>query len=215
MRYISSEKELKKISIYTNILEVENLISALFYKSEIIDWGDKINIAIIDSMDPFYIKKVQDSEIVFDITGGYPQQRTKEQRIYRGSGKENKKNVQVWLEFILSLFSIDDSRDQISFVDFFKEVEDYKKIDIKKYNLSKEILDDLENYKKSEISKKNNRRVIVFLTNGNIMFPLKEKETLKEGTLKKYGIKSFLKSSKLMFGQQKDILGRVFELEKK
>ncbi|MFA6709351.1 MAG: hypothetical protein WCR79_06605, partial [Fusobacterium sp.] len=72
MRYVSSEKELKRISIYTNMPEITNLLSMGFYKSDLNVKDEKINIAIIDSSEPFFIKKIGESEIIFDVTGGYP-----------------------------------------------------------------------------------------------------------------------------------------------
>ncbi|MFK4785731.1 hypothetical protein [Fusobacterium sp. MFO224] len=211
MRYISSEKELKRISIYTNMPEIESLLSMGFYKSDLSDKDEKINVAIIDSAEPFFIKKIRDSEIIFDVTGGYPQIK---KTIYRGTGKDNRKNSKIWLEFIMTLFSVDSCSEPFSLVEFFKEMEDYRKIKIKKYPLTKEIIQDLDNYEKMEVSRKNKKRMLLFLINTYVVFPNKDKNNLKFGMERKYGIKSFLKGSKIMFAPESDILGHVFEIEK-
>lgn len=211
MRYISSEKELKRISIYTNMPEIESVLSMGFYKSDLSDKDEKINVSIIDSAEPFFIKKIRESEIIFDVTGGYPQIK---QTIYRGTGKDNRKNSKVWLEFIMTLFSVDSCSEPFSLVEFFKKMEDYRKIKIKKYPLTKEIIQDLDNYERAEVSRKNKKRMLLFLINAYVVFPNKDKNNLKFGMERKYGIKSFLKGSKIMFSPESNIPGYVFEIEK-
>lgn len=211
MRYVSSEKELKRISIYTNMPEITNLLSMGFYKSDLNIKDEKINIAIIDSSEPFFIKRIGESEIIFDVTGGYPKIK---QKIYRGNNKENRKNSKIWLEFIIALFSVDGCSESFSLFEFFKEMESYVKIKIKKYPLTKEIIQDLDDYEKAEVSKRNNKRMLLFLANAYKVFPNKDKDNLKFGMEKKYGIKSFLKCSKIMFDPDSSIPGYIFEIEK-
>lgn len=211
MRYISSEKGLKRISIYTNMSEIKNVLSIVFYKSDLTIKDEKINIAIIDSAEPFFIKKVRESEIIFDVTGGYPQIK---QKIYRGNSKENRKNSKVWLEFIMALFSVDDCSESFSLLGFFEEMESYKKIKIKKYPLTKEIIEDLNNYERIERSIKNNKRMLLFLLNAYRIIPKEIKNNLEFGMERKYGIKSFFKCSKIMFDPKSNEPGYFFEIEK-
>lgn len=211
MRYISSEKELKRISIYTNMQEIESILSSGFYKSDLSVKDEKINVSIIDSSEPFFIKKVRESEIIFDVTGGYPKIK---QKIYRGISKDNRKNAKVWLEFIMSLFSVDSCSEPFSLVEFFKEMEHYQRIEIKKYPLKKEMINDLDNYRDNELAKINTKRMLLFLINAYVVFPNKDKDNLRYGMERKYGIKSFLKGSKIMFNSKDTSLGYVFEIEK-
>lgn len=59
MRYISDEKELRKISIYTNIESVKKSLEQFFYKKETEEdsESERINVAIIDSSEPFQQKE--------------------------------------------------------------------------------------------------------------------------------------------------------------
>ena len=74
MRYVSDEKELRKISIYTNIESVKKSLEKFFYKKETEEdsESERINVAIIDSSEPFSTKGTNNSEVIFDVTGGYP-----------------------------------------------------------------------------------------------------------------------------------------------
>ena len=69
MRYISDDKELRKISIYTNIKKVEEDLKTFFYKAEIEEnpaESERIQIAIIDSVSLF-LQEISKTQRLFLI----------------------------------------------------------------------------------------------------------------------------------------------------
>lgn len=215
MRYISEEKELRKISIYTNIKSVEEELKKFFYKVDSIDENssenERIHIAIIDSSEPFSTKNTLNSEVIFDITGGYPNSK---QRVYKGVNKSSLAKADLWLEIITSVFSVEISADRLDLHGYIEEMENYKKMDIKKYLLTEEMINDLANYEELPKSKINHQRFIYIVINGHIVFPVKSKEILIEGMKWKYGIRAFQKTCKYMFDKNDTSLGYVYEIKK-
>ena len=194
MRYVSDEKELRKISIYTNIESVKKSLEKFFYKKETEEdsESERINVAIIDSSEPFSTKGTNNSEVIFDVTGGYPNTK---QRVYKGVNKASLSKAELWLEIITSVFSVEISAEKLDLPGYLEELEKYQKMDIKKYVLTEEMIKDLEGYKELPKSKINHQRFIYAVINGYIVFPVKAKETIINGMEWKYGIKAFQKLS--------------------
>lgn len=215
MRYVSDEKELRKISIYTNIEKVkEKLSETTFYKINSADdpkHSEKILVAIIDSSEPFSTKNIMNSEVIFDVTGGYP---VSKQRVYKGVNKESLAKVELWLEIITSVFSIEVSADKLDLHGYLEQLENYRKMDIRKYKLTEDILTDLTGYEELPKSKISSQRFIYVVINGHIIFPVKSKEILIKGMEWKYGIKTFQKTCKYMFDPKDTALGYVYEIKK-
>lgn len=213
MRYISDKKELRKISIYTNIDTVKKDLEICFYKKECGNElpSEKIHIAIIDSSEPFSTRETNNSEVIFDVTGGYP---VTKQRVYKGINKESLLKVNLWLEIITSVFSVEISADKLDLPRYLEELEKYRKMDIKKYLLTEEIIKDLEGYKENDKSKINTRRFVYAVINGHIIFPVKAKQIFVEGMEWKYGIKAFQKTCKYLFDKNDKSLGYVYEITK-
>lgn len=214
MRYISEEKELKKISIYTNIISVKEKLDDFFYKKDSINdtQDERIHIAIIDSTEPFSTKEINNSEVIFDITGGYP---VTKQRVYKGIGKESLMKIDLWLEMTTSVFSTEISSEKLDISNYLEELEKFKKIDIKKYVLTEEIIKDLEGYQELEKSKISSKRFIYAVINGYNIFPIKTKKTIIEGMEWKYGIKAFQKTCNYLFQPRDTVLGYIYEITKK
>ena len=213
MRYISDEKELRKISIYTNIESVKKSLEQFFYKKETEEdsESERINVAIIDSSEPFSTKGTNNSEVIFDVTGGYPNTK---QRVYKGVNKASLSKADLWLEIITSVFSVEISAEKLDLPGYLEELEKYQKMDIKKYVLTDEMIKDLEGYKELPKSKINHQRFIYAVINGYIVFPVKAKETIINGMEWKYGIKAFQKNCKYMFEKNDTVLGYVYEIKK-
>lgn len=180
MRYVSDEKELRKISIYTNIESVKKSLEKFFYKKETEEdsESERINVAIIDSSEPFSTKGTNNSEVIFDVTGGYPNTK---QRVYKGVNKASLSKAELWLEIITSVFSVEISAEKLDLPGYLEELEKYQKMDIKKYVLTEEMIKDLEGYKELPKSKINHQRFIYAVINGYIVFPVKAKETIING----------------------------------
>lgn len=180
MRYVSDEKELRKISIYTNIESVKKSLEKFFYKKETEEdsESERINVAIIDSSEPFSTKGTNNSEVIFDVTGGYPNTK---QRVYKGVNKASLSKAELWLEIITSVFSVEISAEKLDLPGYLEELEKYQKMDIKKYVLTEEMVKDLEGYKELPKSKINHQRFIYAVINGYIVFPVKAKETIING----------------------------------
>ena len=213
MRYVSDEKELRKISIYTNIESVKKSLEKFFYKKETEEdsESERINVAIIDSSEPFSTKGTNNSEVIFDVTGGYPNTK---QRVYKGVNKASLSKADLWLEIITSVFSVEISAEKLDLPGYLEELEKYQKMDIKKYVLTDEMIKDLEGYKELTKSKINHQRFIYAVINGYIVFPVKAKETIINGMEWKYGIKAFQKTCKYMFEKNDTVLGYVYEIKK-
>lgn len=213
MRYISDDKELRKISIYTNIENLKKSLEKFFHKEEIGEniTDEKINVAIIDSSEPFSTKETNNSEVIFDVTGGYPNSK---QRVYKGVNKASLSKAELWLEIITSVFSVEISADKLDLPGYLDELEKYQKMDIKKYVLTEDMIKDLEGYQELTKSKINHQRFIYAVINGYIVFPVKSKETIIKGMEWKYGIKAFQKTCKYMFDKNDTMLGYVYEIKK-
>lgn len=213
MRYVSDEKELRKISIYTNIDSIKKELQKFFYKIECGNElpNEKIHIAIIDSSEPFSTKETNNSEMIFDVTGGYPMTK---QRVYKGVNKDSLSKAPLWFEIISTVFSVEISADKLDLPSYLEELEKYKKMDIKKYVLTEEMIKDLEGYEDTLKTKLNNKRFIYVVINGHIIFPVKSKKTIVEGMEWKYGIKTFQKTCKYPFDKKDQTLGYVYEITK-
>lgn len=213
MRYISDDKELRKISIYTNIENLKKSLEKFFHREEIGEnvTDEKINVAIIDSSEPFSTKETNNSEVIFDVTGGYPNSK---QRVYKGVNKASLSKAELWLEIITSVFSVEISADKLDLPGYLDELEKYQKMDIKKYVLTEDMIKDLEGYQELTKSKINHQRFIYAVINGYIVFPVKSKETIIKGMEWKYGIKAFQKTCKYMFDKNDTMLGYVYEIKK-
>lgn len=214
MRYISDEKELRKISIYTNIKSVEEQLKKFFYKADIEEdpaSSERIQIAVIDSSEPFSTKNTLNSEVIFDITGGYPNTK---QRVYKGVNKASLAKADLWLEIITSVFSVEISADKLDLHGYIEELENYKKMDIKKYLLTEDMINDLAGFEELPKAKGNKQRFIYIVINGYLVFPVKTKELIINGMEWKYGIKAFQKTCKYMFDKTDNILGYVYEIKK-
>lgn len=214
MRYISNEKEMRRLSIYTNIKSVEDILEKKsFYKidSKQDNNDERILVAIIDSSEPFFTRNVMDSEVIFDITGGYPNSK---KRVYKGISKLSLLKVDLWLEIIMSAFSVEVSADKLDLPNYLEELENYKKIDVKKYILTEEIIRDLDDYDLGPKSKKNENRLLYIIINGHVIFPSREKDVLTKGMEWKYGLKTFQKTCQYMFDKKDETLGYVYELKK-
>lgn len=214
MRYISDEKELRKVSIYTNIENIKKELEKFFYKvqtpTDKIE-NERIHVAIIDSTEPFSTKNILNAEVIFDVTGGYPNTK---QRVYKGVNKSSLEKANLWLEIITTVFSVEISADKLDLPGYLEELEKYQKMDIKKYLLTEDILNDLKDYKELPKSKINNNRFIYAVINGYVIFPVKSKETLINGMEWKYGIKAFQKTCKYMFNKDEMVLGYIYEIKK-
>lgn len=213
MRYISDDKELRKISIYTNIENLKKSLEKFFHREEIGEniTDERINVAIIDSSEPFSTKETNNSEVIFDVTGGYPNSK---QRVYKGVNKASLSKAELWLEIITSVFSVEISADKLDLPGYLDELEKYQKMDIKKYVLTEDMIKDLEGYQELTKSKINHQRFIYAVINGYIVFPVKSKETIIKGMEWKYGIKAFQKTCKYMFDKNDTMLGYVYEIKK-
>lgn len=213
MRYISDDKELRKISIYTNIENLKKSLEKFFHREEIGEniTDERINVAIIDSSEPFSTKETNNSEVIFDVTGGYPNSK---QRVYKGVNKASLSKAELWLEIITSVFSVEISADKLDLPGYLDELEKYQKMDIKKYVLTEDMIKDLEGYQELTKSKINHQRFIYVVINGYIVFPVKSKETIIKGMEWKYGIKAFQKTCKYMFDKNDTMLGYVYEIKK-
>lgn len=214
MRYISDEKELRKISIYTNIESLKEELGKFFYKTDIEENpnnSERIQVAIIDSSEPFSTKNTMNSEVIFDITGGYPNSK---QRVYKGVNKDSLTKADLWLEVITSVFSVEISADKLDLHGYLEEIEKYKKMDIRKYLLTEDMINDLAGYEELPKAKANNQRFIYIVINGHVVFPVKSKEILINGMEQKYGIKAFQKTCKYMFDKNDTTLGYVYEIKK-
>lgn len=214
MRYISDDKELRKISIYTNIKKVEEDLKTFFYKAEIEEnpaESERIQIAVIDSSEPFSTRNIQNSEVIFDITGGYPNSK---QRVYKGINKSSLAKADLWLEVITSVFSVEISSEKLDLHGYIEELENYRKMDIKKYLLTEDIINDLIGYEELPKSKLNTQRFIYIVINGYNVFPVKTKELIIKGMEWKYGIKAFQKTCKYIFEKNDPTLGYVYEIKK-
>ncbi len=212
MRYISDEKELRKIAIYTNIDSIKEKLEKNFHKEEVeVLEDDRIFVSIIDSSEPFSTKSTLNSEVIFDVTGGYPNSK---QRVYKGVNKSSLAKADLWLEVIMSLFSVEISADKLDLPAYLDELEKYQKMDIKKYILTEEMIKDLEGYEELPKSKINHQRFIYTVINGYIIFPVKSKEAIIKGMEWKYGIKAFQKTCKYMFDKKDVSLGYVYEIKK-
>ena len=121
MRYVSDEKELRKISIYTNIESVKKSLEKFFYKKETEEdsESERINVAIIDSSEPFSTKGTNNSEVIFDVTGGYPNTK---QRVYKGVNKASLSKAELWLEIITSVFSVEISAEKLDLPGYLEEL---------------------------------------------------------------------------------------------
>ena len=168
-------------------------------------------MAIIDSSEPFSTKGTNNSEVIFDVTGGYPNTK---QRVYKGVNKASLSKADLWLEIITSVFSVEISAEKLDLPGYLEELEKYQKMDIKKYVLTEEMIKDLEGYKELPKSKINHQRFIYAVINGYIVFPVKAKETIINGMEWKYGIKAFQKTCKYMFEKNDTVLGYVYEIKK-
>lgn len=212
MRYISDEKELRKLAIYTNIESIKKNLEKFFYKEEkeILE-DERIFVSIIDSSEPFSTKSTLSSEVIFDVTGGYPNSK---QRVYKGVNKASLSKAELWLEIITSVFSVEISADKLDLPGYLEELERYQKMDIKKYVLTEEMIKDLEGYEELPKSKVNYQRFIYAVINGYIVFPVKAKETIIKGMEWKYGIKAFQKTCKYMFDKNDTSFGYVYEIKK-
>ena len=212
MRYISDEKELRKLAIYTNIDNVKKNLEKIFHKeeNEVLE-DDRIFVSIIDSSEPFSTKSTLSSEVIFDVTGGYPNSK---QRVYKGVNKASLSKAELWLEIITSVFSVEISADKLDLSGYLDELEKYKKMDIKKYILTEEMIKDLEGYEELPKSKINHQRFIYAVINGYTIFPVKSKETIIKGMEWKYGIKAFQKTCKYMFEKNDNLLGYIYEIKK-
>ena len=212
MRYISDEKELRKLAIYTNIDNVKKNLEKFFHKeeNEVLE-DDRIFVSIIDSSEPFSTKSTLSSEVIFDVTGGYPNSK---QRVYKGVNKASLSKAELWLEIITSVFSVEISADKLDLSGYLDELEKYKKMDIKKYILTEEMIKDLEGYEELPKSKINHQRFIYAVINGYTIFPVKSKETIIKGMEWKYGIKAFQKTCKYMFEKNDNLLGYIYEIKK-
>lgn len=215
MRYISDEKELRKISIYTNIHSVQQELLHFFYKKDCLEDAcikdERIHIAIIDSSEPFSTKETNNSEVIFDVTGGYP---ISKQNVYKGISKNSISKAPLWLEIITSVFSVEISADKLDLPSYLEKLEKFKKMDIKKFILTENILRDLEGYENSPKSKITSKKFIYIVINGHKLFPVKLKKMLIEGTEWKYGIKAFQKTCKYPFDKKDPQLGYVYEITK-
>lgn len=212
MRYISDEKELRKIAIYTNIDSIKKKLEKDFHKEEVeVLEDDRIFVSIIDSSEPFSTKSTLNSEVIFDVTGGYP---SSKQRVYKGVNKSSLAKADLWLEVIMSLFSVEISADKLDLPGYLDELEKYQKMDIKKYILTEEMIKDLEGYEELPKSKINHQRFIYAVINGYTVFPVKSKEAIIKGMEWKYGIKAFQKTCKYMFDKKDVSLGYVYEIKK-
>lgn len=212
MRYISDEKELRKLAIYTNIESIKKNLEKFFYKEEKeIPEDERIFVSIIDSSEPFSTKSTLNSEVIFDVTGGYPNSK---QRVYKGVNKASLSKAELWLEIITSVFSVEISADKLDLPGYLEELERYQKMDIKKYMLTEEMIKDLEGYEELPKSKINHQRFIYAVINGYIVFPVKAKETIIKGMEWKYGIKAFQKTCKYMFDKNDTSFGYVYEIKK-
>lgn len=213
MKYISDNKELRKLAIYTNIDSVKKNLEKFFHKEEkeINNDDERIFVSIIDSSEPFSTKNALNSEVIFDITGGYPNSK---QRVYKGVNKDSLSKADLWLEIITSVFSVEISADKLDLPGYLEELEKFQKMDIKKYMLTEDMLKDLEGYENLPKSKINHQRFIYAVINGHIVFSVKAKETIIKGMEWKYGIKAFQKTCKYIFDKDDTSLGYVYEIKK-
>lgn len=209
MRYISDNKELKKISIYTNIEKGKEFLKKFFYEIKEYEKDDKVKVAVIDSSEPFFTKRVNNSEIIFDMSGNYPH--SPRHLICRGIENYSLSKSDLWMEFINNIFSLENVRDEFDICKFFERICKFKKINIDKYLLTEDILKNTATYISKIGTRDRHTEFLFIIFNANVNLFQKTRQNIIESIESKYEIKCFFKTSSYLF-DDKITIGYIYKV---